>query len=65
MNIKCMLGFHDMKVLSVNHYTDISWCRNDEQGAPSTSVVRKCSKCGKLHKESLYGYGFLTKEQLS
>ena len=65
MNIKCTLGIHNMKAISVRHYYDTSYSKPGEQGMPSTTAVYKCTKCGKLKRLTHFGYGFLTLEQLS
>jgi hypothetical protein len=65
MNIKCLLGLHDMKPIQVRHYYDNSYSRPGEDGLPSTSAVYKCTKCGKLKKLTHFGYGFLTLKQIS
>lgn len=61
---KCFFG-HKKEILKIEHYVDTSYKKYFPQGRESTACVWKCSKCGQLERESFYGFGFLSKEDLT
>lgn len=49
----CFLGVHEYAILAAFYFNDVSW----GEKLPSTTYTLRCSKCGVISTETIYGGG--------
>lgn len=62
MKLWCLPFMHDYTCVNVRYYRDTSY--NNDTGIPSSCIVYRCKKCGKLKTKDMYGV-VVTKEQVN